>query len=79
MLTEEAHHMFVGETGIGRVVKRTLEGHEGTGHRRPGAHPRARRGGPRLLQKYLNFLVLLLARPVRLEISSNSAANFANG
>ncbi|MEY4470116.1 MAG: Benzoyl-CoA oxygenase component, partial [Pseudomonadota bacterium] len=25
MLTEEAHHMFVGETGIGRVVKRTLE------------------------------------------------------
>src|SRR5215468_93983 len=25
MLTEEAHHMFVGETGVGRVVKRTLE------------------------------------------------------
>jgi hypothetical protein len=25
MLTEEAHHMFVGETGIGRVIKRTLE------------------------------------------------------
>jgi benzoyl-CoA 2,3-dioxygenase component B len=25
MLTEEAHHMFVGETGLGRVVKRTLE------------------------------------------------------
>src|SRR5436305_1632981 len=25
MLTEEAHHMFVGETGISRVVKRTLE------------------------------------------------------
>src|SRR5512134_785826 len=25
MLTEEAHHIFVGETGIGRVVKRTLE------------------------------------------------------
>ncbi len=25
MLTEEAHHMFVGDTGIGRVVRRTLE------------------------------------------------------
>jgi len=25
MLTEEAHHMFVGETGIGRIVRRTLE------------------------------------------------------
>src|ERR687897_833691 len=25
MLTEEAHHMFVGETGVGRVIKRTLE------------------------------------------------------
>jgi benzoyl-CoA 2,3-epoxidase subunit B len=25
MLTEEAHHMFVGETGVGRVVRRTLE------------------------------------------------------
>ena len=25
MLTEEAHHMFVGETGVGRVVQRTCE------------------------------------------------------
>src|ERR1044072_443839 len=25
MLTEEAHHMFVGETGISRVVQRTCE------------------------------------------------------
>ena len=25
MLTEEAHHMFVGETGLGRVVQRTCE------------------------------------------------------
>jgi benzoyl-CoA 2,3-epoxidase subunit B len=26
MLTEEAHHMFVGETGIGRTIQRTCEG-----------------------------------------------------
>ena len=25
MLLEEAHHMFVGETGVGRVVKRSCE------------------------------------------------------
>jgi benzoyl-CoA 2,3-dioxygenase component B len=25
MLTEEAHHMFVGESGIGRVIQRTCE------------------------------------------------------
>ena len=25
MLTEEAHHMFVGETGVGRVIQRTCE------------------------------------------------------
>ena len=25
MLTEEAHHMFVGETGVGRVVQRTCD------------------------------------------------------
>ena len=25
MLTEEAHHLFVGDTGVGRVVKRTAQ------------------------------------------------------
>src|SRR5436309_5782564 len=25
MLTEEAHHMFVGETGVGRIVKRACD------------------------------------------------------
>ena len=25
MLTEEAHHMFVGETGVGRTIERTCE------------------------------------------------------
>ena len=34
MLTEEAHHMFVGETGVGRVVQRTCELMAGK-HRRP--------------------------------------------
>ena len=33
MLTEEAHHMFVGETGVERMVERTAELHEATGRR----------------------------------------------
>src|SRR6266705_1688397 len=55
MLTEEAHHMFVGETGISRVVKRTLEVMKELGSDDP---ERVRAAGAvdlPLLQKYLNF------------------------
>src|SRR3954447_12422319 len=54
MLTEEAHHMFVGETGISRVVKRTLEVMKELGTDDP-ARIRAK-GAIDLptLQKYLN-------------------------
>ena len=79
MLTEEAHHMFVGETGIGRVVKRTLEVMKELGTDDPA---RIRAHGAvdlRPAAEVPELLVLVLARPVRLEISSNSAANFANG
>ena len=31
MLTEEAHHMFVGETGVGRTIQATLEAMAGAG------------------------------------------------
>src|SRR5215468_8770543 len=31
MLTEEAHHMFVGETGVGRIVERTCEAMKAAG------------------------------------------------
>src|SRR5919202_5934743 len=31
MLTEEAHHMFVGETGVGRIIERTCEAMKGAG------------------------------------------------
>ncbi len=66
MLTEEAHHMFVGETGIGRVVKRTLEVMKELGTEDSGAHPRRRRRGPAAAAEIPQFLVLLVARPVRL-------------
>jgi benzoyl-CoA 2,3-dioxygenase component B len=79
MLTEEAHHMFVGETGIGRVVKRTLEVMKELGTDDPA---RIRAHGAvdlQLLQKYLNFWCSSSLDLFGSEISSNSAANFANG
>jgi benzoyl-CoA 2,3-dioxygenase component B len=79
MLTEEAHHMFVGETGIGRVVRRTLEVMKELGSDDPA---RVRAHGAvdlPLLQKYLNFWCSSSLDLFGSEISSNSAANFASG
>jgi benzoyl-CoA 2,3-dioxygenase component B len=79
MLTEEAHHMFVGETGIGRVVKRTLEvmkelgAEDSTRIRAAGAVDLP------LLQKYLNFWCSSSLDLFGSEISSNAASSFANG
>ena len=79
MLTEEAHHMFVGETGIGRVIRRTLQVMKELGTddaARIRAHGAVDLG---LLQKYLNFWCSSSLDLFGNEISSNSAANFANG
>ena len=79
MLTEEAHHMFVGETGIGRVVKRTLEVMKELGSDDPAALRRAGVVDLPLLQKYLNFWCSSSLDLFGSEISSNAAASFANG
>ncbi|MGH7277758.1 MAG: benzoyl-CoA 2,3-epoxidase subunit BoxB [Candidatus Rokuibacteriota bacterium] len=72
MLTEEAHHMFVGETGIGRVVQRTCEvmrEHRTDDVRRFGVVDLP------TLQKYLNFHFSVSLDLFGSEISTN-AANF---
>ncbi|MDH5212519.1 MAG: benzoyl-CoA 2,3-epoxidase subunit BoxB, partial [Betaproteobacteria bacterium] len=79
MLTEEAHHMFVGETGIGRVVKRTLEVMKELGTEDPARIRAAGAVDLPLLQKYLNFWCSSSLDLFGSEISSNSASNFANG
>ena len=79
MLTEEAHHMFVGETGLGRVVKRTLEVMKEIGSDDPAKIRLAGAVDLPLLQKYLNFWCSSSLDLFGSEISSNSAANFANG
>ena len=79
MLTEEAHHMFVGETGLGRVVKRTLEVMKELGTDDPAAIRRAGAVDLPTLQKYINFWCSSSLDLFGSEISSNSASNFANG
>ena len=78
MLTEEAHHMFVGETGVQRVVKRTAE----LLKERKGVSEDVRKdGGIDLptIQKYLNLWYSLSLDLFGGEISSNAATYFANG
>jgi benzoyl-CoA 2,3-dioxygenase component B len=76
MLTEEAHHMFVGETGIRRVVRRTCE----LMKEAPDGDVR-KLGGIDLptLQKYLNFWYSVSLDLFGGEISSNAANFFASG
>jgi benzoyl-CoA 2,3-dioxygenase component B len=73
MLTEEAHHMFVGETGVDRIVARTCE-------LMKQGEPR-QLGGIDLptLQKYLNLWFSLSEDLFGGEISSNAADFFAAG
>ncbi|HJY77407.1 MAG TPA: benzoyl-CoA 2,3-epoxidase subunit BoxB, partial [Burkholderiales bacterium] len=79
MLTEEAHHMFVGETGISRVVKRTLEVMKELGTDDPAKIRAAGAIDLPTLQKYLNYWCSSSLDLFGSEISSNSAANFASG
>src|SRR5581483_5511571 len=73
MLTEEAHHMFVGETGIGRIVTRTCELMKSDDVRAQGGIDLA------TLQKYLNLWFSLSEDLFGGEISSNAADFFAAG
>src|SRR2546421_12000518 len=79
MLTEEAHHMFVGETGVGRIVKRTLEVMKEIGSDDPEAIRRQGAVDLPLLQRYLNFWFSSSLDLFGSEVSSNAATTFANG
>jgi benzoyl-CoA 2,3-dioxygenase component B len=73
MLTEEAHHMFVGDTGIGRVVKRTAQLMKEGDVRAQGGIPLD------IIQRYINFWYSYSLDLFGGEISSNSADFFAAG
>ncbi|MGB0589170.1 MAG: benzoyl-CoA 2,3-epoxidase subunit BoxB [Myxococcota bacterium] len=76
MLTEEAHHLFVGVVGVERVVKRTAEmmvEHGDDGVRKAGGIPLD------IIQKYVNQWYSLSLDLFGGEVSSNAADYFATG
>ena len=79
MLTEEAHHMFVGATGIARVIRRTLEIMRETSGDDPAAVRNA--GGIDLptVQRYINYWFSSSLDLFGAENSSNAAGYFASG
>ena len=79
MLTEEAYHMFVGRTGITRVVKRTLEVMKTLGTEEPADLRRAGAIDLPTLQRYINFWFSSSLDLFGAENSSNAATYFATG
>jgi len=79
MLTEEAHHMFVGETGIRRVIQRTCEAMRA--HRTDDPAVLRRLGVIDLptVQRYLNFHFSVTLDLFGGEVSSNAATFFTAG
>ncbi|HEY6001428.1 MAG TPA: benzoyl-CoA 2,3-epoxidase subunit BoxB [Anaeromyxobacter sp.] len=79
MLTEEAHHMFVGESGIQRVVERTATQMREKGVDHPDDVRRLGAIDLPTIQRYLNFWYSASLDLFGGEISSNAAASFATG
>ena len=74
MLTEEAHHMFVGQTGVARIVQRTAElVRDGKDPMKEGAIPFD------MLQRYLSFWYTVSLDLFGSEVSTNGANYFAAG
>ncbi|MFM9879330.1 MAG: benzoyl-CoA 2,3-epoxidase subunit BoxB [Burkholderiaceae bacterium] len=78
MLTEEAHHMFVGETGIGRVIKRTLEVMKELDTDDVAVLRKAGVVDLPTVQKFMNFWFTSSLDLFGSEASSNAANYFAN-
>jgi benzoyl-CoA 2,3-dioxygenase component B len=76
MLTEEAHHMFVGETGMQRVLERTAE----LMKQAPNEDVLELGGIPLdMIQRSLNYWYSISLDLFGGEISSNAATYFASG
>src|SRR6266851_2845440 len=82
MLTEEAHHMFVGETGVGRVIERTSAEMKKAGITDPSDTDAVRRLGVidlPTIQRKLNLHFSLTLDLFGNEISTNAANAFHAG
>lgn len=82
MLTEEAHHMFVGETGVGRTIQRTCEAMKEAGIEDPHDMERIRALGVvdlPTLQRKANLHFSLSLDLFGSEISTNAANAYNAG
>jgi benzoyl-CoA 2,3-dioxygenase component B len=82
MLTEEAHHMFVGETGVGRTIQRTCEAMQAAGIADPNDIEKVRSLGVidlPTIQKKLNLHYSLSLDLFGSEVSTNAANSFNAG
>ena len=76
MLTEEAHHMFVGESGVNRVIQRACElmnEHDTDDIAQFGGIPLA------MIQKYVNFHFSVSVDLFGQELSTNAATYYTAG
>jgi benzoyl-CoA 2,3-dioxygenase component B len=79
MLTEEAHHMFVGESGVMRIVQRTCEVMDELGTDDP---ERIREAGAidlPTMQKWINFHYSVSVDLFGQELSTNAANYYTQG
>src|SRR5260370_20448927 len=82
MLTEEAHHMFVGETGVGRILQRTCEAMKQAGIEDVQAVDKVRALGVidlPTMQKKLNLHYTLSLDLFGSEVSTNAANSYNAG
>jgi len=82
MLTEEAHHMFVGETGVTRIIERTCQAMKEAGIEDPNDVAAVRRLGVidlPTVQKKANLHFSLSLDLFGNEISTNAASAFHAG
>jgi benzoyl-CoA 2,3-epoxidase subunit B len=82
MLTEEAHHMFVGETGVGRTIQRTCEAMKEAGIDDPYDIEKVRALDVidlPTIQKKLNLHYTLSLDLFGSEVSTNAANAFNSG
>jgi benzoyl-CoA 2,3-dioxygenase component B len=82
MLTEEAHHMFVGETGVQRIIERTCEAMKAAGIQDPSDAERIRALGVidlPTLQRKMNLHFSLTLDLFGNEVSTNAANAYNSG
>jgi len=79
MLTEEAHHMFVGESGVSRVIQRTCQVMNALKTDDPAALRAAGVIDLPTIQRYLNFHFSVTIDLFGADESSNAATFFSTG